>query len=266
MEDEESAIRRSVSPTPIANNTNESPSSSSCSLNVLCGICNEFYRPNDIIFSTYCGHVFHKDCLNRWLYRSQTCPQCRSNCHRNRIHRVFLNFSERTEVDFEEPPKQFIQWLPMDLDVQAPRNSHLPPEGAVKSGTDDSGNETYVARVYLHEDLLPGGYAPLKKAIQAPWNCRGHTLTDEVEILILTDCDYSWEPGANGAVPANSLNAGYSELGEGLYTARGIHEGLTLLGKVHPSHRVMYMPYRGQEVSSRTYEVLTVRPREQAER
>ncbi|KAH8331495.1 hypothetical protein KR074_004513, partial [Drosophila pseudoananassae] len=42
---------------------------SSPALNILCPICNEFFKETDVINSTSCGHVFHKNCLTRWLNR-----------------------------------------------------------------------------------------------------------------------------------------------------------------------------------------------------
>ncbi|KAH8407584.1 hypothetical protein KR222_007475, partial [Zaprionus bogoriensis] len=230
-------------------------------LNVLCGICNEFYSANDIIHSTAsCGHVFHKECLHRWLVRSPSCPQCRAVCHRQRVHRIYLNFAERTEV--EQPERLQIQWMPIDLEEAT--GSEL--EGAVQCGTDHDGFDTYVARVYLHDDLLPANYVPQKKAVYAPWSCQAHRLDTEVDLLVLTDCDIKWVAAENGFVPDNALKAGFSSSDEGLYTGRAVHQGLTLLGKVHPSHRVLYMPYQNQEVSSSNYEVLVVTPKEQAER
>ncbi|XP_017044639.1 uncharacterized protein LOC108090458 [Drosophila ficusphila] len=236
-------------------------------LNVLCAICNEFFRANNIIFSTaHCGHVFHKDCLTRWLNRSSTCPQCRSICNRNRVHRLYLNFAEATDFDDTEAPKQPIDWIPMDLDRNGPRDAHLPPEGAVQCGTNEDGHPSFVARAYFKDDLLPSVYVPLKKAAFGSYACRAYTLTDDVELLVLTDCDYKWVAGQHGSVPQDALPTGYSEIGETTFMGRGPYEGIMRLGKVHPSHKVMYIPHRGQEVNINTYEVLVVTPRDQADR
>ncbi|EDX07627.1 uncharacterized protein LOC27206178 [Drosophila simulans] len=240
---------------------------SSPSLNILCAICNEFFRANDIIFSTSrCGHVFHKDCLTRWLNRSRTCPQCRCTCDRQRVHRLYLNFAEAPEFDDTELPKVAIDWVPIDLDRDSFPDAHLPPEGAVQCGTNEDGLPTYVARGYYHDDLLPAPYVPEMKAAFGSHSCSARTLTDDVEILVLNDCDYKWVPGQHGTFPRDALNTGYSELGEVTYTGRGLYEGVLRLGKVHPSHKVMYIPHRGQEVNVNTYEVLVVTPRDQADR
>ncbi|XP_017025186.1 uncharacterized protein [Drosophila kikkawai] len=240
---------------------------SSPALNVLCAICNEFFRANDTIYSTaQCGHVFHKDCLTRWLSRSLTCPQCRSHCHRNRVHRIYLNFAERTELDDVEPPRMPIQWVVMDLEVDSPTEAHLPPEGAIQCGTDEDGHPTYVARAYFRDDRLPCSYVVEKKAAFGSYSCRAYALTDDVELLVVNDCDYKWVPGEHGSYPEDAFKIGYSEIGEVTYTGRGLYQGIMRLGKVHPSHKRMYIPHRGQEVNITTYEVLVVTPREQAER
>ncbi|XP_017078877.1 uncharacterized protein LOC108112980 [Drosophila eugracilis] len=240
---------------------------SSPSLNILCAICNEFFRSNDIIFATSsCGHVFHNNCLTRWLCRSSTCPQCRGACSRNRVHRLYLNFSEAPEYDDIEVPKMPIEWLLMDLDRNSLPDAHLPPEGAVQCGTNEDGLPTYVARGYYLDDLLPCMYVPEKKSAFGSYSCRAHVLQDDVEILVLNDCDYKWVPGEHGTYPPDALKTGYSETNEPTYTGRGIYEGILRLGKVHPSHKRMYIPHRGQEVNVETYEVLVVTPRDQAER
>ncbi|KAL7735997.1 hypothetical protein ACLKA6_002420 [Drosophila palustris] len=217
------------------------------SLNVLCAICNEFYNASDIIYTTSsCGHVFHKGCLFRWLGRSRSCPQCRSVCHQQRVHRVYLNFAERTEV--EEVERLQVQWVPCNVAL-------------IMRDFD-----TYVARVYLHEDLLPANFVPHKRAVYTPWNCSAHHLNTAVDLLVLTDCELKWEQASHGNVPSNALKTGYAESGEVLYTGRALHDHRMLLGKVHPSHGVLYMPYAGNEVNTNSYEVLVVTPKEQAER
>ncbi|XP_060655742.1 uncharacterized protein LOC132790987 [Drosophila nasuta] len=240
------------------------PETEAESLNVLCAICNEFYNANDIIYSTSsCGHIFHLGCLNRWLRRSTTCPQCRAVCHRQRIHRIYLNFAARSQNDDNDVERLPIQWVPIDL---SDPSVAIELDGAIQSGSTPQGYDTYVARAYYQEDLLPGGYVPQARAVFASHGCHARQLNSIVDLLILTDCEYKWETSQNGQVPTNALVAGYSELGEVLYTGRGVHQGHTILGKVHPSHRVLYMPYNEQEVSARTYEVLVVIPKEQAER
>ena len=40
----------------------------------MCSINNE----NNEKFTTYCNHVFHKDCLSRWCQQNNSCPSCRT--------------------------------------------------------------------------------------------------------------------------------------------------------------------------------------------
>tara|TARA_B100000123_G_C25724588_1_gene426256 strand:+ start:1265 stop:1639 length:375 start_codon:yes stop_codon:yes gene_type:complete len=42
-----------------------------------CSICLEKYIKNDKLINLHCSHSFHKDCLNEWLKKNNTCPQCR---------------------------------------------------------------------------------------------------------------------------------------------------------------------------------------------
>lgn len=37
------------------------------SIGVTCVICSERYKRSDNIYAGNCGHVFHWDCLERWL-------------------------------------------------------------------------------------------------------------------------------------------------------------------------------------------------------
>ncbi|KAH8233127.1 hypothetical protein KR026_004570 [Drosophila bipectinata] len=240
---------------------------SSPQLNILCAICNVYFRASDVIFSTAaCGHVFHKNCLTRCLRTSSSCPQCRSHCYRTRIHRIYLNYAERTDFDDEQLPDAPFEWVPMDLEPGAPTDAHLPPKGAIQCGTDDDGEPTYVARVYIENELLPASYVPQKKAVIASWSCQSRRLTDEVEVLVLKDCDYKWVAGEGGSFPEDALKSGYGDTQEVTYTGRGLYEGIQRLGKVHPSHKVLYMAHNHLEVNTRTYEVLVVTPREQADR
>ena len=43
-----------------------------------CAIClKEFEENEDLIFTT-CKHMYHEECLRKWLIERQVCPLCKS--------------------------------------------------------------------------------------------------------------------------------------------------------------------------------------------
>ena len=46
--------------------------------NETCAICLDSFHVDDILFlSGDCSHLFHQDCISRWLKTNQKCPCCR---------------------------------------------------------------------------------------------------------------------------------------------------------------------------------------------
>ena len=69
-------------------------------MNVACSICLESFTLTSDIYTTPCGHVFHYECIRKWLERGNpNCSLCRQNCDINEITR--LHFSEN-EAALEE--------------------------------------------------------------------------------------------------------------------------------------------------------------------
>ena len=44
--------------------------------NVVCSICIEEYKYNEILSVMPCNHKFHEKCLKDWLQKSNVCPLC----------------------------------------------------------------------------------------------------------------------------------------------------------------------------------------------
>jgi len=42
-----------------------------------CSVCQEDYKEMDKLVTMPCDHIFHKDCLTKWLNMHNTCPFCR---------------------------------------------------------------------------------------------------------------------------------------------------------------------------------------------
>ncbi|GBM85292.1 hypothetical protein AVEN_231112-1 [Araneus ventricosus] len=56
-----------------------------------CVICRDLFDAAVGIVTTKCGHLFHNICIDRWLARSYTCPECRSNVSENSLTKLFFH-------------------------------------------------------------------------------------------------------------------------------------------------------------------------------
>ena len=68
-----------------------------------CPICLEHC---DKEYSLVCGHFFHKNCLQRWLYQRNTCPVCRQpSTHIIQFHPIRnISRSLNTIISVPRPP------------------------------------------------------------------------------------------------------------------------------------------------------------------
>ncbi|XP_067215462.1 E3 ubiquitin-protein ligase TRAIP-like isoform X2 [Linepithema humile] len=69
---------------------------------ILCNICHDRLISSAEVSFTNCGHVFHLQCINQWLNRAPTCPQCRETITKKRIHRVYLTYLNETTSNSTE--------------------------------------------------------------------------------------------------------------------------------------------------------------------
>ncbi|KAI9020889.1 hypothetical protein CLU79DRAFT_754249, partial [Phycomyces nitens] len=52
----------------------------------LCAVCLAEYEPNDLICKLWCGHHFHKDCVQQWLKLNRKCPMCKQDFQGKNLH------------------------------------------------------------------------------------------------------------------------------------------------------------------------------------
>lgn len=66
-----------------------------------CVICTDpFYGAVGIV-STKCGHVFHTECLLKWIENSETCPECRGPVSKKNIRKLKFNIAPTNEALLE---------------------------------------------------------------------------------------------------------------------------------------------------------------------
>ncbi|EDV93704.1 natterin-3 [Drosophila grimshawi] len=128
------------------------------------------------------------------------------------------------------------------------------PEDAVVAGHDSDGGTIFVGRAWYNNDLLPAKIIPNKGKAYVAYG------EQEIELEnyeVLSGQNFMWLPGENGEVPPSAVPVGHTVDGETLYAGRGYHAGSLTMGKVHPSHNCLYIPFGSEEVKIFSYEVLS---------
>lgn len=67
-----------------------------------CGICIDLMTDKCILVHLKCGHVFHGQCINRWIQTKKECPLCRSDAWSegpSEPRRLYLHFTENPELE-----------------------------------------------------------------------------------------------------------------------------------------------------------------------
>ncbi|CRL00728.1 CLUMA_CG013984, isoform B [Clunio marinus] len=129
------------------------------------------------------------------------------------------------------------------------------PKFALKGGMKD--DETiYIGRALHNGALTPGSVVSSENSLYLAWGYQAHRKTN-FEILVGGSED-NWVASKGGHVPENAFVAGYTELGESLFIGRQIHNERLLVGKIHPSFYLCYIPDIGgtKELEFNNYEVL----------
>ncbi|XP_011502119.1 PREDICTED: natterin-3-like isoform X2 [Ceratosolen solmsi marchali] len=136
------------------------------------------------------------------------------------------------------------------------RSSDEPfPETAVTGGRDIDGATIYVGRAYHDGDMIPAKVIPERNVAYVAHGGQEHAKRN-FEVLVRGE--FGWEFCSNGSVPADAVVAGHTSDGEPLYVGRVLHNGSQTVGKVQQSHGCLYIPFDGEELSFKDYEVLVM--------
>jgi len=130
------------------------------------------------------------------------------------------------------------------------------PDGALVGGS-DNGADLYVARSEHEGAIVPGKLLPAHNVTYIAWGGEEHA-KDAYDVLVVPAANVSWTATTGGTIPEKAIPGGISEDGEILHIGRASHEGTVTVGKVHPSHGVLYISYGGAEVSYPEYEILVL--------
>lgn len=77
----------------------------------------------------------------------------------------------------------------------------------------------------------------------------------ETLVSIHDTTENCWISCCDGDVPDNAFPVGQSADGEVLYVGRAFYKGVLTHGKVQPSKGACFLPFYGEEIRCRTYEV-----------
>lgn len=153
----------------------------------------------------------------------------------------------------EEEVKLYEYEVLTQPDVWIAATADSMPEDALEGGRDADGDTIYVGRVFKDGDLMPAKVIPNKGGAYVCWGSEEHKVEN---FQVLIGAGFMWTVCDNGNIVPGAVPAGNTSDGETLYIGRAEHAGSLCVGKVHPSHGCLYIPFGGGEEKVDSYEVL----------
>lgn len=92
-----------------------------------------------------------------------------------------------------------------------------------------------------------------------PWGGRENSHPDYQALVVSAGCELVWINTSGDQIPTGAVQGGVTLDGEPLYIGRHEHQGSWVVGKVQPSHGVLYVPFGGEEVPFASYEILCIK-------
>jgi hypothetical protein len=133
-------------------------------------------------------------------------------------------------------------------------SAHSPcPMGAHVAGNDTDGSPIYIGRAFHEGDQIPAKVIPSK---QIAYICYAGQEIPKHHFEVLCQGSVQWVHSGHGIIPHGAVPGGRTNTGETLYIGRAHYMGSLTVGKVHPSHNTLYIPFGGSEVPIRSYEIL----------
>lgn len=131
------------------------------------------------------------------------------------------------------------------------------PRDAIPGGCTNSRETLFVGRSHESGDLLPGKVHGSHRCLYIAYGGK-EKKHEHYEVLVNPGNKEQllWAPGRDGQVPTGAIVAGHTRSGETVYVGRATHSGEQLPGKLHPSHKCVYVPWGGGEHAHKNYEVL----------
>ncbi|XP_004930634.1 uncharacterized protein LOC114246481 [Bombyx mandarina] len=144
-----------------------------------------------------------------------------------------------------------IEWVPT-----TPQNASILSEKAVVAGYEGhDGSPLWVIRSQFQGDLIPGKLCVKHFSAYVPWGGKENAVQN-IEVCCARPERVRWLESRDGVIPPNAVMGGNTAAGEPLYIGRAREQGSLTPGKVHPSHKVLYISFAGQELPHKVYEIL----------
>ncbi|CAK1544117.1 unnamed protein product [Leptosia nina] len=151
----------------------------------------------------------------------------------------------------QQQPWSVVEWIPSTTQSAQSLSNRAVVAGY--EGYDQS--PLWVIRARLNGDLLPGKLAVKHHAAYVPYNGKENPVQN-FEVCCAPADKIRWVEGRDGVVPPNAIAAGNTASGEPLYIGRAREQGSLTPGKVHPSHKTLYISFGGHEIGHKVYEIL----------
>lgn len=119
------------------------------------------------------------------------------------------------------------------------------PSNMIFADFDTDGFPLGIGRFQVERDIIPGTFYVKDGYCAISYGCLSHKNSTEFEVLC--DGDIDWVESKDGQVPAHTVVGGRAEDWENLHIGKVKHDNETVIGKVHPRHFCLYIPWGDAE-------------------